>query len=168
MRISLTPGQAVTVHGWLNPKLFLTWDDILRNENLTFNFLFTSVHLSASQLHKVQPDPTAWVHSRRAQLSDCVHMHECWRIHPIDDFKADLGDLISTKWSPDTLSTLCVTYDRLVDVGLTPGTMALFNNITLAGWAKLGFNKQYAAQIAEASLIRLFGMSKQDVLRALR
>ena len=168
MRIPLTPGQAVTVHGWLIPKLHLTWDDVLRDERLTFNYLSTQVNIPASQLYKVQPDHAAWVHSGRAQLSDCVDMHECWKVHPIDDFRADLGDLIRTKWPADTLQLLGVTYHHLVDAGLTPGTMALFINITLAGWAKLGFDKRYASQIAETSLVRLFRMSKHDVLRALR
>ena len=168
MRIALTPGQAVTVLGWINPKLFLTWDDILGNELLTFSFLTQRVHIAASMLYKLQPDAHAWLQSKRVALSDCVEMYEHWKLHPIRDFKADLGDLIGTKWSGDTMNNIGLTYEDLVEAGLTPGTMALFTKLTLAGWVKVGFEKRYAVKIHESSLVRLFKMSKQDVMRALK
>jgi hypothetical protein len=60
-----------------------------------------------------------------------------------------------------------VTYDDLVGLGLTPETMVLLN-YTLSMWAALGFRRHHAEAAPANTLYRLFGMTKQDVMAALR
>jgi hypothetical protein len=168
MRITLTPGQAVTVFGWFNPKLTLAWSDVLANDGLTFSFLVHTANVPPSRLHQIQADGHTWIQCKKARLTDCAEMHECWNLHPITDFRADLADLIALKWPAETMLTLGLTYDHLLQVGLTTGTMRLFTHMTLASWAKVGFEKRHAMVLHEQSLVCLFNMTKPDVLKALR
>ena len=43
MRITITPGQAVTIHGWWRARQSLTWGDVLTNHEpeLTFSRLLS-------------------------------------------------------------------------------------------------------------------------------
>ena len=168
MRVTLTPGQAVTVFGWMNPKLFITWSDILNNEYLTFRFLTESIHLTPAKLYQVQPEGHLWIRSKRAFLADCPAMYPLWKLHPIGDFKCDLGDIIAAEWTPETMTNLSLNYDALVQAGMTADTMTLFKHVTLAGWVNLGFEKRHASRMNAEQLGRNFNMHKQDILRALK
>ena len=166
MRITLTPGQAVYIHGWLNPRTTLSWADVLAKDTLTLRFL-AGANVTLERLHHLQPDGPAWVQAQRAGLDDCPAMREQWRLHPLRDFGADLGDLINARWPPELMASMGLTYSDFLHAGLTPATMALCTHVTLAGWVRLGFKKEHAAAMHEASLVRLFGMTKQDILRGL-
>ncbi len=165
MRLKLTAGQAVYLHGWLEARRTLRWPDVLANQSLTFERMRLA-NVSALALHQLQPDIAAWTKHRRAQIEDCPQM-EPWAAHPIKDFHADLADLIALRWAPELLVRMGVTYADLVEIGLTPANMALFD-FTLLGWAHVGFSRAVAQGIPDPALSRLFGMPKQDVLRALR
>lgn len=168
MRHTLTPGQAVTIFGWLNPKTTLTWSDVMSNDWLTFRFLTQTAKILPSRLHQIQPDGRTWIKCRKAELGDCPDMYDHWKMHPIHDFHADLADLIAVKWPADVMLKLGLTYDNLLDVGLTTSTMSLFNHMTLASWAKVGLEKRHVHPMHEQSLVSLFNMTKQDVLKALK
>ena len=114
----------------------------------------------------LQPDLQAWVRAGRAVLNDCPRM-KAWDAHPIRDFKADLADMIGMHWPPEILTQMGVTYDELLELGLTPETMNLFN-YTLMMWANIGFKRHHADEMPHNLLFTLFGMSKQDVLSSLR
>ena len=165
MRLKLTPGQAVYLHGWLEARRTLRWADILANPALTFARLL-SARLTPLSLHQLQPDVGAWIKHRRAQIEDCSNM-EPWSAHPIKDFHADLADLIALRWSPECLIRMGVSYTDLVEAGLTPANMALFD-FTLLGWCQIGLSRNDVQDMPEHVLVRLFGMSKSDVMRALR
>ena len=167
MRITITPGQAVTIHGWWRARQSLTWGDVLTNHEpeLTFSRLL-SLNLQEQDLYMLQPDLHAWIRSGRATVQDCPRMR-MWDAHPIRDFKKDLADIIGLKWPIDVMCRVGVTFEDLADLGLTPDTMALFN-YTLMRWSKLGFRRQHAEPVHHNTLFRLFGMSKQDVLTSLK
>jgi hypothetical protein len=168
MRLSLTPGQSVYLHGWWNPKPTLTWSDVLSDARLTMQFML-SAGLGMHMLYQLQPDVSRWLRAGRATLEDCPGMCQHWGAHPFKDFNADLSDVIAVRWSVDVMVKTGLTYRNLVDeAGMTHDTMALFTHVTLAGWAALGFSKDDAGKIPEVPLIRLFGMGKVDVLRALK
>jgi hypothetical protein len=167
MRLRITPGQGVYLHGWLAPKLTLSWADVVENRAFTLAHLADAAHIPLSALHQLQPDAAAWIRHGRAGLADCPRM-ELWAAHPLRDFKADLGELVNQGWSADALARMGVAYDDLAAVGLNAENMGLFSNLTLLGWAQLGFSRAAAAAMSEAALVRLFGMPKQDVLRSLR
>lgn len=165
MRISISPGQAVTIHGWLRARQALTWGDVLTQGHLTFQTLL-SYNISEQDLYILQPDLHAWIRAGRAFLADCPRMRS-WDAHPIKDFKADLADLVGMHWSHDTLSRMGVDYEELLGLGLTPETMNLFG-FTLMMWSSLGFRRGHAEAIPANTLLRMFGMPKQDVLTSLR
>lgn len=166
MKIPLTPGQAVTAHGWIRARRCLTWGDVLSNDTLTFKFLLATVRLPEHTLFALQPDLEAWVKAERATLEDAPHML-AWGAHPIRDFRADLADLIRMQWSPDTFKRLGVTMDDLTAVGLTPDNMRIFG-FTLHGWATLGLTRAYAERIPVHTLFQLFRVPRPDVLASLR
>lgn len=165
MKIPLTPGQAVTIHGWWRARESLTWADVLSNESLTFGALL-GFRLREQDLYLLQPDLQAWIRSGRAALPDCARMR-LWDAHPIRDFKADLADLIAVRWPHEALARMGVTYDELLEIGLTAETMNLFS-FTLLMWANLGFGRRHAESVPPNTLFRLFSMSKGDVLASLR
>jgi len=166
MRISLTPGQAVTIHGWMRARLSLTWADVLyAGEGLTYQKLL-SYNLTEQSLYILQPDLQAWIRAGRATLADCPRMRS-WDAHPIRDFKADLGDIVQQRWPSEVLARIGVDYDELLGLGLTPETMNLFP-YTLMMWSTLGFRRAHADAIPANTIFRLFGMAKQDVLASLR
>jgi hypothetical protein len=165
MKITLTPGQAVTIHGWWRARQSLTWGDVLNQEGVTFDKLL-SYNLAEHDLFVLQPDLQAWIRANKAVLADCPKM-KAWDAHPIRDFKADLADLVSMHWTHDTLARLGVAYSDLQDLGLTPETMNLFN-FTLMMWSSVGFRRAHAELIPHNTLYRLFGMAKQEVLACLR
>ena len=167
MRLRLTPGQAVFIHGWLAARQTLTWQDVLASSSITFQRL-RAANIPIASLHQLQPDATQWITARKATLADCPEMQTHWGCDAIRDFGADIADLMLTEWPPATLTAIGVNYDRLVDLGLTPVNMVLFRQLTLLGWSQIGFVRSHAERISEPHLIKLFGMGKADVLRSLR
>lgn len=165
MRILISPGQAVTIHGWLRARQGLTWGDVLLVKSLTYETLL-SYNIPEQDLYILQPDLQAWIRAGRASLADCPKMR-AWDAHPIRDFKADLADLVTMRWSHDLLARMGVDYDELLGLGLTPETMNLFG-YTLMMWSSLGFRRAHAEGMPANTLLRLFGMAKQDVLISLR
>lgn len=167
MRVKITPGQGLYLFGFFGIKESLTWNDILQDESLTFDRLL-SANLTPQQLYNIQPDTMAWVQSKKALLHNCPAMVNFWNAQAIADFKADLGEIILMKWPIDTMIRVGVNYDTLLDIGLTPENMVLMSHVTLLGWSQLGFSLEHAKGIQEATLLRLFGLSKSDVLRSLK
>lgn len=165
MRITLTAGQAVSIHGWMRARYSLTWGDVLANDRLNFAELL-SFNLREQDLYVLQPDLQAWVRAGKAALVDCPRMRP-WDAHPIRDFRADLADIVGMHWPTETMVKMGVTYDDLLLLGLTPETMTLLN-YTLLMWASMGFRRNHAETVPPQTLYRLFGMTKQDVLASLR
>lgn len=165
-KIPLTPGQAVTVHGWIRARTSLTWGDVLANDALSFHVLL-GYNLTEADLHQLQPDLQAWVRSSKVRLEDLPRMLHLWEPHPIKDLKADLADLARMRWSADTLAGMHVTYQELTEIGLMPANMHMLG-ITLVGWASLGFSRYHAEAISREMLYTLFGMTKEAVLASLR
>jgi hypothetical protein len=149
------------------PKLTLSWQDVVSNSSLTFSKLL-SAKLSPGALHQLQPDATAWFSAGRVTMAECPLMADQWGAHPVRDFGADLGDIAGQNWPADLLQRMGVTYQDLVGVGLTPASMALFSSITLLGWAQLGLTRAEVAGIPEPMLVRLFRMTKADVMRSVK
>jgi len=166
MRIPLTAGQAVMAHGWIKAREYLTWGDVINNDKLTFEYLLRDMRLSEYTLHSLQPDLQAWIRNSKVTLEHCPFLGQ-WGAHPIEDFKADLADLIRMRWQVDTYKKLGISFQDLVGLGLTPETMMLFG-FTLMNWIQLGLTRQYCEGVHEMVLYKLFGMSKIQVLACLR
>lgn len=166
MKIPLTPGQAVTIHGWMRPKETLSWTDVLANPRLTMGYLNGSLNIPKELLHRMQPDITAWIKAGRVSLEDGPSFLSIWAAHPIRDLKADLADIAAFNWSAKTMRAAGVSYSDLKEAGMTHETMAVFK-YTLYEWSTLGFTKADAEALPAHALGALFGLTKPDVLRCL-
>ena len=166
MRIVLTAGQAVLAHGWIRAREFLTWGDVLNNEKLTFVYLTGTLRVSEFNLHNLQPDLQAWIKAGKASLEDCPQM-TLWDAHPINDFGADLADLIRMQWQADQFKKMGIFYDQLLELGLTPETMMLFR-FTLMNWITIGFTRKHCEMMPENVVIRLFSMNKIQTMGCLK
>lgn len=113
MKITLTAGQAVTVHGWARARRCLVWGDVLIGEGLTFKFLHEGCALGEASLHTLQPDIEAWVRAEKVVLEDLPRLG-LWGAHPIRDLRADLGDMIRMHWPPEQLRKMGVTLQARV------------------------------------------------------
>ena len=167
MKIPLTPGQAVYIHGWARARRHLTWGDVLINEQLTFRHLTESCKIPASSLHTMQPEIGAWIKAKRAVLEDAPKMIGLWEANLIKDFQCDLADLIRMEWPAATMHQMGVGMQDLVELGMTPETMALFG-FTLSGWSMIGLTRAYAENIPMHTLYRVFRIARQDVLASLK
>ena len=166
LKIPLTPGQAVTVHGWLRPKDTLSWTDVLANPVLSMSFLHTQANIPKELLHRMQPDITAWTKAGRVQIEEAHTFLSIWAAHPINDLKADLADIAAFKWNSKTMRAAGVSYGDLKEAGMTYETMRWFH-YTLYEWSTLGFTRADAEAFPAHALGKLFAMTKQDVLRCL-
>ena len=166
MKIKLTPGQGVSIHGWMAARVTLSWGDVLARDDLDFSVLL-KFNIPMKELHALQPDLDAWVRAKKTTLSDCPGMG-LWGAHPVKDFKADLADVVSMKWSSETMGTVGLTYEELVGLGMTHDSMILFNQLTLMGWTTIGLRRQHCENIPTSNLYRMFGMSKFNILTCLK
>lgn len=162
MRIVLTPGQGVLAHGWFNAREYLTWGDVLVNDKLTFEYMLFTMHLNERILHNLQPDLQAWIKNKKMVLENCPHL-TFWDAHPIKDFRSDLADLIRMRWQAEQYKNMGVTYQDLLELGLTAETMMLFG-FTLMNWVQIGFNRTHCESIPDNILYKLFSMNKMQVL----
>ena len=165
--IPLTPGQSVTIHGWLRPRDTLTWTDVLANGSLSMEFLHTKTKITKELLHRMQPDIKAWLNAGRVSVEETPSFMHLWTAHPIKDLNAGLDDMIRFQWDAKTMRAAGVTYADLCEAGMTCETMAVFG-YTLYDWSTLGFGRPQAEAIGLADTWRLFKMQKQDVLRCLQ
>ena len=163
MRIPLTSGQIVTIHGWNPSKETLSWSDVMCNDTLTFDFLHRQTCIPKEMLYRLQPDIAAWVSAKRVVLSDLPALKP-WGAHPIRDLGADLGELLDMGWDAASMRKAGVTYSDLMEVGMTPMNMKLFG-YTLYDWSTLGFSESDAAGFTAPQLAQLFGLTRADVAR---
>lgn len=164
--MQLTAGQACFLYGWLSAKYTLTWNDVLRQDNITFRKL-QQANLTLEQIYQIQPDLQAWIRHRKVDKSDVPSVVLKWDCDVVRDFQYDLGDIINAKWSADKMHQLGLSYQGLCDIGLTSENMVLFKHVTLTGWGKLGLSRRFAQDFPEPHLYACFGMKKNDVLAAL-
>jgi hypothetical protein len=157
--VSLTPGQAVNIHGWFAPKTTLEWQDVVNRADLTFETL-KQRNLTLRQLHELQSSVEEWVRHGQVTLAHGPEMAELWLVHPVRDMRADLGDLIAIRWSAVTLRKMGVTWTDIKQLGAGPAIMPMFG-FTLLGWQGLGFGRHDLSEMTDAEIAVTFGLTRQ-------
>ena len=180
--VPLTPAQAVRVHGWFNPSRRLDWATVRSRGDLDFCTLYrmlcgkivnASSPIGSSALDSLftlQPSFKEWVSERKVSLVDCEVMHRRWVIKPLEDFgpgRIKVGEILQAGLSCSALKGCGVTVDRLVDVGMTPGIMALFR-FTLEEWLSLGLGRRHVETMTHAQVEEVFGATKNVLEASLR
>ena len=159
MFIQLTPGQAVTLHGWFSPRLTLRWEDVRERDDLTF-VECRKAALTLKQLHQLQPAIEEWVRYGGVTIANALEMHELWEFHPLRDLKADLADLLALRFGSEALRRMRVTYEDLLSAGMSPETMRMFG-FSVLGWINLGFRKDHLANFTDAQITLVFALTRQ-------
>jgi len=121
--VKLTAMQSIRIFGWRDPRPILVWDDVLRL-GLSLDGLI-GAGLRASELVLLQPDPSHWVTHAKAGLGHARLMIS-WPANPFVHLGADLGDVISQKFTADELMRMDVSYGQLVKYGMTERTERMF------------------------------------------
>jgi hypothetical protein len=160
--LEVKPKQSIAIFGfWDQPRRVLEWPDIT-SRNLTWSVLRTQIGLTSEQLRCIQPNPVEWVNRASIKLDDLPDM-TCFPVNPFTHLHADLAEVWSMHWTPETLKQLNVTYDQLRVRGMTPVVMQHFN-FTLSQWMNLGFHEDHAANMDDESTQVLFEMRKDEVI----
>lgn len=163
MYITLTPGQAVTLHGWWSPSLSLHWRDVVEKDDITFRRC-REVNIPLKQLHLLQPDVAQWVQYGGLTVAHAQEVCDLWQCNPITDLRADLADVLSMGWKAETLRRMGVTYAHLCEAGMTPETMRMFG-FSMLGWINLGFRTEDLRLFTDAQVTAVFLLSRQAAER---
>lgn len=165
VNIVLTPGQAVTLFGWLRPRESLRWQDVVEAERLTFAFL-RKCGLTPKQLHALQPDMSQWARYGGVKLQDAADMVPLWSTNPVQDLRLDIADIIQAQLPSEKLRLLGITFDSMCDMGLSPDLMRLFG-YTLQGWINLGLRRTHIEAMTDWQCIMVFNMQRTMALQCL-
>lgn len=165
MFIRLSPAQATGIYGWGEYlKTTLSWKDCERHQP-EFEKLM-KLGVKAQDLFTIQRDKSKWVSVCKCKPHHAVHMHP-WRANPFTDLHGDLADVIALKATGKQLQDMGVTFEQLVDNGMTPDTMRLMA-LSLQSWIDLGFTLDEMAAMTDAQLSRVFGMTRHALAACFR
>jgi hypothetical protein len=162
--LKLTARQAVEIYGIWNPQRLLSWKQLVSHNTLTWKKL-RSTGLSVSDLYKLQPDPEPWIQNQLIGIEDITEM-STWNIHPIKQMRCTLSQLALLHWPAEVFIRTGVTYDDLVDVGLTIQSIPIFG-FTLLNWSYIGLKRHHLELASELECIQVFGMKKAQVISSL-
>jgi hypothetical protein len=162
--LSLKPPQIIRLFGWWNVKPYLSWDDVQCSPDMTFRSL-RAIGLTSKQLHILQPDGSAWVKNGGVTIDD-VHEMILWPVHPCNDLKAGLSDIITKQWTSTQMKQLGLSLPELTLLGMDPGLMCMFG-YPLSSWINLGLDQTYVDNMDDDQIRKFFKISRTQVLHAL-
>lgn len=134
MSTPLTARQATQIFGWWDPRLSLTWADVLQRK-LTLKQLI-ALGLSAVSLSMIQPNPAQWVEHTGATLEH-VRFMQPMAANPFEHFGADLADVLKLELTFTELMRMGVTWRQLKSAGMTDITEGMFK-LDHEEWGMLG------------------------------
>lgn len=158
--ILLNAEESVGLFGWFaQPKKTLSWEDI-KTHLFTWRQL-RSHNIAPSRLRLVQPDKAEWINRGGLHVIDLLDM-TIFPINPISDFGVDLAELWQMQCTVQDLQAMNVTYDQLIEKGLSTEIMQCFS-YPLSGWVDLGFKPQHAIVLTDEESLRVFGMGCNEL-----
>jgi hypothetical protein len=162
LAMKLTPNQSIRIFGWWDqPREHLSWEDV-KSKVLSWRVLRVEHGLSADELQRLQPDKQEWIKRGQLTLTDVGDMRG-FPVHPFRDLCADLGEVWSMKWPPETLITMGVTFQELRERGMTDAIMCHFG-FPLSAWQRLGLRAEHVTE----GMSTVFGLSCAEVRSILK
>lgn len=140
--LRLTPVQSCQIHGWLNPRRTLHWDDVVGNNHMTLSSLIQN-GLTAADLKTLQPDVRMWIKHKNVGLRDVPSMVE-WPLHPVQHLRANLGDLATAHYQPALMLRLGITYEYLRQGMRMDDDWMRVLRYKPNEWAEIGFGRDQA------------------------
>jgi hypothetical protein len=167
--VSLTSWQSVTIYGWWKPLRVLNWKIIADRSDLSVRKLY-SMGLNENQLSTMQPDKLLWISdalgNKRIELCDIV-LVPSWRIHATKDMHANIVDIARMNLTAEFLHHTGVTFEDLVDAGLTLNAMLLFG-FDLTSWVHLGLYRDFLIGLTDVQSVSLFKMPQSYVIQCVK
>jgi hypothetical protein len=165
LAVEISPYQSICLFGWLRqPILTLSWQDVKAN-NFTWRQL-RGQGLTPEQLKTVQPLVKEWIQRGGIQLADIPDM-TVFPVNPLTDFGVDLAELWELKCDVAMMRRMGISYDDLLDKGLTPQIMKAFG-FTMGGWVELGFGEEQAAVLLEDEARLVFNVGRAELISIMR
>lgn len=163
--VQITPYQSVCLFGWFRqPILTLSWHDI-KTHNLTWRQM-RGLGLSAEELKLVQPIVKEWIQRGGIQKGDIPDMI-VFPVNPLTDFGVDLAELWEMKCDSALMRRMGITYENLLDKGLTPSIMKAFG-FSMGNWVELGFGEEHAAVLTEDEASLVFNVGRRELVNIMR
>ena len=160
--IDLTPTQAVNIYGYLKPLRILNWKTVADREDLTFKKLYR-LGLTEKQLYQLQSNKHIWIKDKGLTLED-IQFVPSWKIHVTRDMHATLPRIAMMNLSAEFLQHSGVTFQDLVDVGLTINLIPILH-LNLMSWIQLGLHKDFLRDMTDTQSIALFHMPTHLVMQ---
>jgi hypothetical protein len=109
--ILLNPLQSIKIHGWLNPKRTLCWEDVLRYDELTVMNLVDDGMLRREDLKLIQPNIYEWIEKKYVSYEDVPYM-TCFPLDPIIHLHGDISTLATYKYSFEVMQEIGMNFSR--------------------------------------------------------
>jgi len=163
--VKISPYQSTSLFGWWNqPILTLSWHDI-KQKNFTWRQL-RALGLTAEQLKNTQSAVSEWIQRGGIQITDIPDM-TVFPVNPLTDFGVDLSELWSLKCECGEMKRMGITYEQLIERGITPQIMHAFN-MPLSSWVELGFGEEHAGYFSDTEARHVFAVQKNELLQIIR
>jgi len=160
--IHLQPLQSVHLHGWLNPKRTLHWDDMCHNPRITLDKCL-ELGICNDDLRKLQPDVHLWIKHKKVSFAQVPRMVG-WPLHPVRDLKGNIGDLATMHYSVRTLRQLAITYEYLrAELSMDDEWMKMLR-YSPSEWSDLGFERHHVKEMGQQRVQFVFGMDTDLLL----
>ena len=140
----------------------MDWRVVSERDDLTFKRLF-SIGLTEKQLYRIQSKKELWIRDKGLTLED-LKLVPTWKINPIRDLHAGILQIAMLNPSAEFLLNSGVTFQDLVDVGLTVNLVAVFR-LSLMDWIKLGLHQNFLVNCSDTQSIALFHLPTHLVLQ---
>jgi len=159
----ITPRASIQIFGWFDqPHTVLMWSDV-KTLNLTWRMLREEFEFTPQQLFSLQADKQEWIHRGGLRLSDLPEM-SMFPINPLRDMRVDIGELCTTQWDHETLSSMGVSYQQMQEFGITPSIMQ-FYRFSLSSWVSLGLQSTHVKTWTDKDAIATFGLGVPEICR---
>jgi hypothetical protein len=165
--IQLDPIQSCRIHGWLNPKRTLSWDDLCSGScrGLTISRCLDE-GVGIEDLRALQPDVAMWVRHKGVSFDD-VRTMVAWPLHPVHDLKGNISDLATMHYPTATLKDLGITYAYLRDTLSMDDEWMRMMRYSPAEWVAIGLTKKDVVDMGRHRASDVFRMDYDVLLLAI-
>lgn len=164
--ILLTPAQRVLVHGWMDPKPLLTWEDVCNDSKKRSACDYIQMGISQEDLKRIQPNVMEWVDNERVSFKD-VPLLTSWPLNPITHLNATLLDILERRYDHAVLKKIGIRYIDLKKLHMQPRIMNMFA-FTEKEWYDLGFTVEDLRKMSEQDVMVAFQKSKESVMAVVK
>lgn len=162
--VYLTPSQSVCIHGWLNPKRTLCWNDVCKSPWIDVKLL-ARAGISQDDMAGVQPDILEWISEKGVSFDD-VPLMTRFPLHPIRHLGGDISSLVEHRYSSRTLSDIGFTFGSLtIELGMRPQWMKMLS-FTTTEWIRMGMTRADVDCMAPDDVRLVFGVHKERLAMA--